>query len=191
MPTAAALALALDLLGTLPSNTQVTPIVRQSYAIALDDLTDTALRGAVQRALAECRFRPTPAELRELAGCGNAEDAARALWDVVEGTMRRHGRYASVDFGPEANAAIRHIVDGPNAAWEQLCLGDASTLVHRRREFERAVVGYLRSGVPGERGAHLPGEYERVLGAAWDGEVKRLGPTSSAPALRIAAGGAR
>lgn len=47
---------------------QVTDVLVEGYWIALQDLTEDELQTATQRALAECKFMPAPAEIRELSG---------------------------------------------------------------------------------------------------------------------------
>lgn len=59
------------------------------YAMALDDLSDDALRRATGRALRHCRFFPTPAELREYAGANTLPLLdLDALLDQIRGLCR-------------------------------------------------------------------------------------------------------
>lgn len=67
MASRVAVAKAMAVLGaTFPRD--VTPELVAIYSGALQDVDDATLERAVGRAVAECRFFPVPAELRELAG---------------------------------------------------------------------------------------------------------------------------
>lgn len=47
---------------------EVTPLLLEGFCLALADLTPHELRQAIERALRECKFMPSPAELRAFAG---------------------------------------------------------------------------------------------------------------------------
>ena len=175
MPSQAAINRGLNLLEeTLGRGRTLSPAARAAYVRVLSRLDERTWKRTVEAALETCTFLPAPAELLELAR-GNAGDAARAAWDVVEKAMSRLGAWESVDFGEPINAAVRHV-----GGWAELCATDLEVLVHRRREFETAVLGYLRNGVTDGRGDHLAGEFERAAIAKGcdDFVVHQLGPAA-------------
>jgi hypothetical protein len=78
-----------------------------AYTIGLEGLTVTQVRQAVGRALRTCKFMPSPAELREMAGEQSVEVRSTLAWVGVKDAIARHGAYRSVDFDDKAiNAAI-------------------------------------------------------------------------------------
>jgi hypothetical protein len=50
--------------------TEVTEALIEGYWLGLDDVELTPLGQAMRRAIRECKFMPSPAELREFAGMG-------------------------------------------------------------------------------------------------------------------------
>lgn len=94
MATHGALAKAMAVLGaTLPTR-EVTPEMVTGYDLALEDMTDAQLSVAVKRAVAECRFFPAPAELRDFAGMPKA--ASEPTPDV-EGLLKDIWGHADYD----------------------------------------------------------------------------------------------
>lgn len=49
---------------------EVTPALIEGYWIGLEDVELAALGQAMRRAIRECKFMPTPVELRDFAGMG-------------------------------------------------------------------------------------------------------------------------
>jgi hypothetical protein len=94
MATHEALAKAMAVLGaTLPTR-EVTPEMVTGYDLALEDMTDAQLSVAVKRAVAECRFFPAPAELRDFAGMPKASDEPTP---DVEGLLKNIWGHADYD----------------------------------------------------------------------------------------------
>lgn len=124
---ARAMAVAADYYGHSLSEGQL-----EVYWRALQGWTDEQLSDALQRWITApdtaSRWMPKVSDLRRMLE-GSSADQAEEAWARVEAAARSRGRYASVDFGPVANAAIR-IAGG----WSSLC----QTHVERLHYFERA-----------------------------------------------------
>lgn len=84
-----------------------------AYEHVMQTLTDQEFRKAVNVALEDCRFMPTPAELRELAGKGKTikpEAAIGAMFDAIVRKVKSWGRYRAFSFDdPVCCAAIRRL----------------------------------------------------------------------------------
>jgi hypothetical protein len=109
--------------------------------------------------MAERRFMPVPAELRELAGELRDDDRAIVAWDAVKKALSMHAYYYSVDFDDRAiNAAVWHL-----GGWERLDeLFEEQEEHWIRQEFVRAYAAYHRRGVSRSEGAPLGGYFARV-----------------------------
>lgn len=124
------------------------------YSIALGDLTDEQVDAASTRAARTCRFMPSPAELRQLAGVLTDDDRAVVAWGHVERSIRL-GPYAHVDFDDRAiNATVRSL-GGWVVFLARFTGAEAEKWV--RHEFLKAYASWCRAGVGDELGAILPG----------------------------------
>lgn len=137
-----------------------------AYRIGLRGLTPEQIQVATEAALRTCKFMPTPAELRELAGDFRIEDRAAQAWMAVLQALENGSLcfYASVDFDdPAINAAIRAM-----GGWEQVSIEfdeqRTEFLNFGRRRFEQTYSALARSGVGEEQGAPLMGHTDRVNG---------------------------
>lgn len=123
------------------------------YWLGLSDLSLSSVKDAATKAIRSCKFMPTPAELRELAGVTNATDRALLAWAAVEKAAPL-GSYKSVDFDdPLINAAIRSMGGWP--AILEKTQQDFDTWV--RKDFIAAYQGFMRAGADGDVCRPLPG----------------------------------
>lgn len=128
------------------------------YALALDDLPLDRIEAAVRRAVRECRFMPSAAELRVMAGEMPADQRAQIAWDAACNAVRRHGYTRSVAFDdPVIHATIKHL-----GGWCWFCEASSSDEfpVHVRRNFEEAYRRYFASGITAEMAEPLVGELD-------------------------------
>lgn len=147
------------------------------YEMALSDLSIEAVELAVQKAVRQCHFMPTGAELRELAGDVGPKERAVIAFGCVAETIKRHGYYDSVSFDdPLINAAIRNL-----GGWERVSLIEDHEEFDKwfRKEFERVYIALCRTGASAEACKPLMGHYDKANGHA--------GYEQKAP-LRIATG---
>ena len=98
------------------------------------------------------------------------EHEANDAWQKVIRGIGLHGRYASVDFGPDANAAVNGL-----GGWVHLCSLDADQLGYAANSFRRSFKLTRRNGVPTGMGDYLHGLAERANGSGSE-EVFRLLP---------------
>lgn len=92
------------------------------YAEQLCDLDQAALTHSIGRVIRECKFFPTIAELRELAGANekqHTELEAESAWQLVERDLARSGRNATPHLDARTEYAIRAAGGRPgiNAAY--------------------------------------------------------------------------
>ena len=140
----------------------------KAYEVGLSDLSDGELEAATGRAMRQCKFFPTVAELRQLAGEMPPGDRAVIAWEAVLRAGRLHGYYHSVDFDDRAiNATIRQM-GGWEALSEQLERQDVTWV---RKEFERVYQVYCRRGVTAAEGGPLGGYFSRMNAAAYPEHV--------------------
>jgi len=141
----------------------------EGYELGLCDLPVPAVKLAVGRAIRECKFMPTVAELRELSGELLPQDRAILAWDVFSKAVPRHGYTASVDFeDPLINATIRNL-----GGWERCCsLQPDEFDKWLRKDFERTYQALLRSGASAKATAPLIGYHDRQN--AFHGYVERI-----------------
>lgn len=129
-----------------------------AYEIGLSDLPLASCRNAMVRAMRECRFMPSPAELRELAGVQKPKDRAVLAWEALDAAIVEHGYYRSVDFDdPVINATVRNL-----GGWERVCdLPAEEYSKWFRKEFERVYASLAAVGVGPEQSAPLLGYYAK------------------------------
>lgn len=127
------------------------------YWAALSDLGEDEFKKAAQRALAECRFMPAPAELRAFARPprNHETDSAKA-WGVVRKAVDKHDYMVStIDFGPLVNAVIRNL-----GGWDMLCKATLPELDNPgwlRKRFDEIYGLFARTNVNGLHGDPLSG----------------------------------
>lgn len=146
------------LAATLPTSKEPDEAFFLGYELGLIGVPTDVLEQAVARALQTCKFMPSPAELRELAGCA-VGDSSRPLlaWEAFRKAVGACGAYRSVDFDdPAINATVRAL-----GGWERACdlEGDAF-YVWYRKEFERTYATLCESGFSAEMGMPLIGSCE-------------------------------
>jgi hypothetical protein len=126
-----------------------------AYEIGLEDLPISAIELAVRRALRECRFMPSPAELRELSGEMSAEDRATVAWDCVLSNVHL-GPYKHVSFADDRiiNATIRNLGGWPMFVSR---FTDAESEKWLRLEFCKTYRSLHRANVNGDICRPLPG----------------------------------
>lgn len=119
---------------TTAFNRENSPTLTEAYQIALGKLSPGEVASAMERALSECKFMPTPAEFLALAGRTPRDIAAEATlaWDAVRKAMDGLDVYGNPDFGPVVNAVVRNL-----GGWVYLCEQKLSELEWRRKDFER------------------------------------------------------
>lgn len=136
----------------------ITPAVLTAYEIGLEGLTIDEIEAAAKRALQTCRFMPTPAELRELAGGLKPEDQAVLAWETAVRAVENYGWYHSVQFEDAAITATIRSLGG----WQRFCErcgGEEEKWL--RQEFLRTYAAYCKVGVSPEAALPLAGEFER------------------------------
>ena len=139
-------------------NRPITPAVLTAYEMGLDGLAIEEIEAAAKRALGMCKFMPTPAELRELAGGLKPEDQAVLAWETAVGAVQRHGWYRSVQFEDAAITATIRSLGG----WQRFCErcgGEEEKWL--RQDFLRTYAAYCKVGVSPEAALPLAGEFER------------------------------
>ena len=136
----------------------VSEVKIHAYAVGLADLTIEQIEIACARALAECKFMPVPAELRQLSGSMGFAERAVLAFEAVARSVARLGAGASPDFDDAAiNATIRNL-----GGWPRVCAIDAEEFEKWfRKEFERVYVLLCNRGISAEAGARLVGESEQ------------------------------
>lgn len=124
------------------------------YWIGLSDLEWSAFETACKRAIRECKFMPSPAELRQMAGEMTANQRSVLAWSAVERAAGEIGSYRSVDFeDPLINAVIRSM-----GGWPQLLLrGGHDFDKWARQEFIKAYEALDGVNVGSEECEPLPG----------------------------------
>lgn len=171
--------------------TEATKGLLHGYWMGLCDLDLAAVQKAVALSMRQCDRRPTPADLRRLAGESTSEQQAAIAWGVVLDTVTRCGPYKAIAFQDRAiNAVIRNL-----GGWPNFCERFTNS---REEEFARLAFEktYIRlcgnSMVDGEAGEPLMGlaeEYgsggfvRKMLPVVIDGGPRRIG--SNRENLRI------
>ena len=117
------------------ANTQVTTETFAVYDRLLSDIPPADLQAVVDQCIAECKFLPTVAEIREryhaltrTMGTLTAGDA----WGQVKAEIRRIGSWGTPAF---ADPVIAKVVR--NMGWLELCTSESPEGVDRA-QFERA-----------------------------------------------------
>ncbi|ANS03323.1 hypothetical protein [uncultured Mediterranean phage uvDeep-CGR2-KM19-C37] len=125
-----------------------------------------AVEVAARRALRECRFFPTPHELRVLAGELTPEQRAIRAFEIAVSATKRISSDRSILFDDSAiNATIANLGGWPKFHHERF-YNRHDFFVWTRKEFERVYLCFSTSGCDEGRGGHLPGRHEmrRAIG---------------------------
>lgn len=137
---------------------EATEALLMGYWIGCQGLTDEQFSQAIERALRESNFMPSPHELRGLAGEEQVETRAIHAWATVLRSIGAVGSYQSVDFGPLVNAVVRAM-----GGWVELCGRDGDELREwGRKDFEATYKRLASSQYLAEMGEHLAGICERT-----------------------------
>lgn len=133
---------------------EATKPILHGYWLGLRDLTIEQVQNAVGRAMGTCERKPTPVELRRLAGEQTGEQRAIAAWgDVLRAVGL--GPYKHIDFQDKLiNAAVRNL-----GGWPTFCgrFTDEESEKWTRLEFIKAYQAFSAGGVDGEVCLPLPG----------------------------------
>jgi hypothetical protein len=99
----------------LTFNREATVEAVMGYAMGLAGMCEAEIIQACQQAVRDCRFMPTPRELRDFVGKGNDAGARPVLaWDCAM-TAVGHGSYKPIDFEDKLiNATIRSMGGWPS-----------------------------------------------------------------------------
>lgn len=129
-----------------------------AYKIGLEDLPIAAINHAIGRALRECKFMPSPAELRELAGVQKPKERAVLAWEALDAAVASYGYYHSVDFDDKLiNATVRNL-----GGWERICdLPEEEYQKWFRKDFERVYASLAAGGIGPDQAAPLLGYYAK------------------------------
>jgi len=135
----------------------------EAYWLGLQDLPFRAVKAAASRALRQCRFLPSVAELRELAGEAKPEDRALLAWEAFERAVETHGGYASVAFDDPAITATCRSLGG----WERCCSTPTEEFDKwLRKDFLTTYAAICRTGVSEDAARPLIGIHDRQNAAS-------------------------
>lgn len=134
-----------------------TSALKLGYWLGLGDLKLGRVEGAVERAIATCRFMPTPRELRDLAGEESSDQRAILAWNAVKQAIGRVGSYRSVTFDDATvNAVVRSL-----GGWIRVCRTDSEELDKwTSKEFQRLYRELSGLPLSGDMTRYLPGIFE-------------------------------
>lgn len=134
----------------------LSPAALKMYVEILAEASVEDVERACAESLRTNNFLPAPAKLLEMSGLGSVtpDDRAMLAWESVCRAVTRYGAYKHVSFDdPIINAAIRNI-----GGWPSICERSHEEFeTWTRKEFLRAYVAFLRSGVSAESCEPLPG----------------------------------
>jgi len=159
----------------------------EGYWIALQTLSEAELASATKRALAECKFMPSPAELLALAGRRHPDASAQAVlaWSAVRKAIDVHDYLvATIDFGPLVNAVIRNL-----GGWDTLCTATLPELDNPgwlRKRFEEVYAALAPTPAGQLQGDPLPGKLPQNYRGAGHAVISIAGDK---PRLRLPAPG--
>lgn len=139
-------------------NREATEVTYRAYIAGLEGLSVEQIVAGVNRALRECKFMPSPAEIRELSGELKAQDRAVKAWTAFEAAVMEHGGYRTVDFDDVViNATVRNL-----GGWEFVCDMSVREFENFLREkFLKAYTSLYAAGVGEEEAAPLRGTFDR------------------------------
>ena len=116
----------------------VTEATLLAYWMALQDLPFKSVKTAVTKAIRECKFMPTAAELRSMSGELSLAQRAATAFEAVSRATKSIGPYKSVNFDdPICNAVIRNL-----GGWQRLCEVESEEEFEKwiRKDFERVYI---------------------------------------------------
>jgi hypothetical protein len=146
------------------------------YAQALADLPVEAVEHAAQRAIKECRYFPTPAELRGFVQPVGDEIALLA-WAGFQQAASKVGAWASLVVDDPCAAEALETIFGD---WPTYCTLEGPAVGSRKAEFIAAYRAAQRK--PQSSAVTLAGLTE----GGWVGRLSVGGEVKSVPALRLA-----
>lgn len=156
-------------------NRKPTDATFAAYEIGLNGISEDGVERAAAVALQRCKFMPTPAELRELAGTGGGsfEAMAERAWQQFTEAVRCLGPDKSVNFQDGViNAVIRH-----HGGWQRVCdLPRDEFDKWLRKDFIATYVRLCRDGCPEELRRYHAGHYE-IENTRWIGRTLPNGGT--------------
>ncbi len=154
-----------------------TPATYLGYEMGLEDLPLAKIKHAATRAMRECRFMPTVAELRELTGELSPEARAVLAWSDLASAVETQGAYRSVDFSDSViNATVRSL-----GGWVYVCeLGGDEFEKWLRQRFLQTYKAMDAAGVNGESCGALIGIHAKN-NAGLSPEVMRLHHVDDTP----------
>jgi len=155
----------------------LTETALEAYAIGLEEFPPEAIATLAKRAIRECKFMPSVAELLAFAGQAGplvlAAEIAEA-WTAARWARRVHSYTTGVDFGPLVNAVIRSM-----GGWLVFCNHNDDALeAFERKKFETAYAAFRARGEQGFMGDPLQGGFPGV---------ERVAIGGKSPAKQIAA----
>ena len=127
------------------------------YWMGLEDIDMAAVNKGASRAMRECKFMPTVAEIRELSGQMLPADRAALAWEAFRKALQIHGCYESVSFDDKLiNATVRNL--GGWGRVDERLEREGETWV--RKEFEKVYQMFLRTGATAGQALALGGLHE-------------------------------
>jgi len=169
-------AAAMVRLASAYQNARLTDIGIRVYARALNDCSLAAVLSACGRAVQECRYFPTVAELRAFI-TPSTDDAALIAWSALGRAASRVGAYQSLVFEDHAAAYALMSVFG---SWPAYCDLESGVIGSRKAEFMAAYREGRRQVRHEGRGTRVMGLCEASgkyhnHGACWAGLIQRDG----------------
>lgn len=145
---------AIQALCVLPSNSEVDESTFAAYDFGLSDIPIELIESGVKKALKQCKFRPTPAEMREFCGIMTASQRAIVAFESVKKAVASHGGYAAVVWDdPVITATIRSL-----GGWSHCCDQTEDDFKKwYRRDFLKTYETLCHSGVSAEMAEPLQG----------------------------------
>jgi hypothetical protein len=138
----------------LAFNREATVEAVMGYAMGLAGMSEAEIIQACQQAMRDCKFMPTPRELRDFVGKGNDAGARPVLaWDCAMSAVG-HGSYKPIDFEDKLiNATIRSMGGWPS--FLSRLHGDEEKWA--RQEFVKTYSAYQKTPPAGESCKPLQG----------------------------------
>ena len=130
------------------------------YRMGLSGLTAEHVKLATATALQKCKFMPSAAELRELAGVVRVEDRAEIAWIAFDKAITEHSVYKTICFDDAVINAVVRSLGGVAVIVE---MSDEQYQFLRAR-FLKAYVAIARAGVGAEGASPLLGYFDQVNG---------------------------
>lgn len=165
---------------------KVTPPLIEGHWLVLEHLEEPEIALAMKKALATCKFMPTPSELLAFARPPKdpSVDVVQA-WQVVRKAIDKHDYLVkTIDFGPLVNAVIRNL-----GGWDTMCRATLPELDNPgwlRKRFDEIYRSLSTADPQTLHGDPLEG----ALPPKWINPVHVVVPLDGSPArLRLEANG--